>query len=273
MRVFSSRWWRSTTPFGHSLTIIPGSFSGSHTQALPCSKQILRLSSASATAGPTCCSVVLTVSRSWSLLLPVRGHRSILYRWHTVPSPRWVPLECPVRAWLIRSSELSPGAVGGFVLPSPREAPVAAIAARPASSPTSAGRCGGRVPMVTRRVLTLLRGVRCGVRQLRITALLPKGFHEYRRLAMTNSVCNSGRDSTRPPGPATDRYRTEDPRRRRPSAGADEVLPHDAASFLLVIIAAATLLFAPPAGAARQPRGVPVTDVMLQDPDPDDWLM
>ena len=51
-------------------------------------------------------------------------------------------------------------------------------------------------------------GVRCGVRQLRITALLPKGFHEHRRLAMTNSVCNSGRDSTRPPGPATDRYRT-----------------------------------------------------------------
>ena len=55
---------------------------------------------------------------------------------------------------------------------------------------------------------------------------------------------------------------------------ADEALPHDAASFLLVIIiAAATLLFAPPAGAARRPRVVPVTDVMFQDPDPDDWLM
>ena len=54
---------------------------------------------------------------------------------------------------------------------------------------------------------------------------------------------------------------------------ADEALPHDAASFILVIIAAATLLFAPPAGAARRPRVVPVTDVMLQDPDPDDWLM
>ena len=58
-----------------------------------------------------------------------------------------------------------------------------------------------------------------------------------------------------------DRYRD-----RGPSAGddrlqvADEALSHDAASFLLVIIAAATLLFAPPAGAARRPRVVPVTD-------------
>ena len=50
-------------------------------------------------------------------------------------------------------------------------------------------------------------GVRCGIRQLRITALLPKGFHEHPRVPMTNSVCNSGRDSTRPPGPATDRHR------------------------------------------------------------------
>ena len=31
-------------------------------------------------------------------------------------------------------------------------------------------------------------------------------FHEHPRVAVTNSVCNSGRDSTRPPGPATDRY-------------------------------------------------------------------
>ena len=70
---------------------------------------------------------------------------------------------------------------------------------------------GGRV--------TPRRGVRYGIRQLQIAALLPKGFHEHLRVAMTNSVCNSGRDSTRPPGPATDRYRTENPRRRRPSAG------------------------------------------------------
>ena len=42
---------------------------------------------------------------------------------------------------------------------------------------------------------------------------------------------------------------------------ADEALSHDAASFLLaIIIAAATLIFAPPAGAARPPRVVPVTD-------------
>ena len=38
------------------------------------------------------------------------------------------------------------------------------------------------------------------------TALLPTGFYEQPRVAMTNSVCNCGRDSTRQPGPATDRY-------------------------------------------------------------------
>ena len=38
------------------------------------------------------------------------------------------------------------------------------------------------------------------------TAFLPTGFYEQPRLAMTNSVCNCGRDSTRQPGPATDRY-------------------------------------------------------------------
>ena len=39
--------------------------------------------------------------------------------------------------------------------------------------------------------------------------LVANGFHERPRVAMTNSVRinNSGRDSTRPPGPATDRYR------------------------------------------------------------------
>ena len=37
--------------------------------------------------------------------------------------------------------------------------------------------------------------------------LVANGFHEHPRVAMTNSVPNSGRDSTRPPGPATDRYR------------------------------------------------------------------
>ena len=36
--------------------------------------------------------------------------------------------------------------------------------------------------------------------------LVDNGFHEHPCVAMTNSVCNSGRDSTRPPGPATDRY-------------------------------------------------------------------
>ena len=52
-----------------------------------------------------------------------------------------------------------------------------------------------------------MRGVRCGVRQVGIIALLPMEFHEHPRVAMTNSVCNSGRDSTRPPGPGTDKYR------------------------------------------------------------------
>ena len=61
--------------------------------------------------------------------------------------------------------------------------------------------------MVTRRVLTLLRGVRCGVRTFGIYRLVANGFHERPRVAMTNSVPNSGRDSTRPPGPATDRHR------------------------------------------------------------------
>ena len=56
------------------------------------------------------------------------------------------------------------------------------------------------------RAATLMRDVRCGRRQLRIAALLPKGFYEQPRVAMTNSVCSCGRDSTRQPGPATDRY-------------------------------------------------------------------
>ena len=68
MRVFSSRWCRSTTPFGHSVTMIPGSSSGSYTHALPYWKQISRLSSVSGTAGPTRRSVVLAVM---ALLLPV----------------------------------------------------------------------------------------------------------------------------------------------------------------------------------------------------------
>ena len=38
---------RSTTPFGHSVTMTPGSSSGSYTQRLPCSKQISGLSSTS----------------------------------------------------------------------------------------------------------------------------------------------------------------------------------------------------------------------------------
>ena len=63
-----------------------------------------------------------------------------------------------------------------------------------------------------RQVATLMRGVRCGCRQLRMAALLPKGFHEHSRVAMPNSVRNSGRDSTRPLGPATDRHdRHRDP--------------------------------------------------------------
>ena len=47
-----------------------------------------------------------------------------------------------------------------------------------------------------------MRRVRCGSCGLRITALLPTIFHEHPRVAVTNSVCNSGRDSTRPLGPA-----------------------------------------------------------------------
>ena len=48
--------------------------------------------------------------------------------------------------------------------------------------------------------IPLAVAVRCGSRQLGITALLPMEFREHARGAMTNSVCNSGRDSTRPPG-------------------------------------------------------------------------
>ena len=74
-----------------------------------------------------------------------------------------------------------------------------------------------------------MRGVRCGIRQLRITALLPKGFHEHPGAAMPNSVRNSGRDSTRPPGPATDRHRiltrgTSTSRLMRPCAGCVTLL-------------------------------------------------
>ena len=73
----------------------------------------------------------------------------------------------------------------------------------------SVGRLGGRG---ARRCSAMLLpppmcGVRCGVRQVGIIALLPMEFHEHPRVAMTNSVCNSGRDSTRPPGPGTDKYR------------------------------------------------------------------
>ena len=67
-------------------------------------------------------------------------------------------------------------------------------------------------------------GVRCGIRQLRINRLVATGIHEHPRVVMTNSMCNSGRDSTRPPGPATDRRRilTRDASTSRlikPSAG------------------------------------------------------
>ena len=50
----------------------------------------------------------------------------------------------------------------------------------------------------------VIRGVRCGIRRPRTNRLVSKGFHEHVREAMTNSVCNSGRDSTGPLGPATD---------------------------------------------------------------------
>ena len=39
------------------------------------------------------------------------------------------------------------------------------------------------------------------------SGLVVKAIHEHPGVAMTNSVCNSCPDSTRPPGPATDRYR------------------------------------------------------------------
>ena len=39
------------------------------------------------------------------------------------------------------------------------------------------------------------------------SVLVVKGIHEHPRVAMTNSVCNSGQDSTRPSGPATDTHR------------------------------------------------------------------
>ena len=57
------------------------------------------------------------------------------------------------------------------------------------------------------RPQTPLRDVRCGLRQLGINRLVANGIHEHPRVVMTNSMCNSGRDSTRPPGPATDRRR------------------------------------------------------------------
>ena len=37
------------------------------------------------------------------------------------------------------------------------------------------------------------------------SGLVAKGIHEHPRVVMTNSVCNSGPDSTRRPGPATER--------------------------------------------------------------------
>ena len=42
---------------------------------------------------------------------------------------------------------------------------------------------------------------------------MAKELREHSRVALTNSVCNCGRDSTRPHGPATDRY--GDPHRSR----------------------------------------------------------
>ena len=75
-----------------------------------------------------------------------------------------------------------------------------------------------------RQAARLMRGVRCGLRQLGINRLVTNGIHEHPRVVMTNSMCNSGRDSTRPPGPATDRRRilTRDASTSRlikPSAG------------------------------------------------------
>ena len=97
-------------------------------------------------------------------------------------------------------------------------APVPGPASRPCAGRR---RCRGRsyragcspsrrvryLPPSVRRAMMAIHGVRCGIRQLRMTALLPKGFHEHRRVAMTNSVCNYGQDSTRPPGPATGQVR------------------------------------------------------------------
>ena len=95
--------------------------------------------------------------------------------------------------------------------------------------------CGSvRAPSLRRATMAALTvslegGVRCGIRQLRITALLPKGLHEHPGAAMPNSVRNSGRDSTRPPGPATDRHRiltrgTSTSRLMRPCAGCVTLL-------------------------------------------------
>ena len=67
-------------------------------------------------------------------------------------------------------------------------------------------RPAGRAPAVAQAV-TQMRGVRCGLRQLWINRLVANGIHEHPGAAIPNSVRNSGRDSTRPPGPATDRYR------------------------------------------------------------------
>ena len=90
----------------------------------------------------------------------------------------------------------------------------------------------GRGP--NRRKLRSKDGVRCGLRQLGINRLVTNGIHEHPRVVMTNSVCNSGRDSTRPPGPATDRY--GDPhtsRFVRPLAGCATLISIDE----LVIVA------------------------------------
>ena len=145
-------------------------------------------------------------ARSSAALLPSRS--ADRDRWVLPVSPsagdtvvRRYREDCPQRAGVARPfrtvrllrHDASPGG---------RSPPIVWPSASVRRSPDSGAEPTRRVPSGHRQRWRSVRSP-----HLSDCRLVANGFHEPPRVAMTNSVPNSGRDSTRPPGPVTDRYR------------------------------------------------------------------
>ena len=100
------------------------------------------------------------------------------------------------------TSLASPGSRPGIEVGDQRGAH--ALSPRHRGAVHARSRLGSAVDPARRRRRCVGFGAEAAILDNRFVA---NGFHEHPRMIMTNSVCNSGRDSTRPPGPATDRYR------------------------------------------------------------------